>query len=168
MGERLAALGAAIDMEAVIAQSKGRPVLRPAIAQAVVADGHARDVQDAFDRYLADDKPAFVPRAGATPADVVRVIREAGGVSSLAHPGVTKEDGLIPQLVAAGLDAIEIYHADHTDEDTARYRTLARELGLAVTGGSDYHGARSHHAHGFGRVTLPADEFASFCRRAGR
>ncbi len=168
VAERLEALGASIDVEALIVRSKGRPLLRPHIAQALVDGGHVRDDREAFDRYLGDDKPAFVPRAGATPVEVVELIRRAGGVSSLAHPGVTRQDGLIPELAAAGLDALEVYHADHTDEDTARYLALAERLGLAMTGGSDYHGARSHHAHGFGVVALPAPAFAAFRRRAGR
>ena len=168
VAQRLEALGAPIDAEALIIRSKGRPLLRPHIAQALVDGGQVRDDREAFDRYLGDDKPAFVPRAGATPAEVVRVIAQAGGVSSLAHPGITREDDLIGNLVASGLDALEAYHPDHTVEDTARYVALAERLGLAVTGGSDYHGARSHHAHGFGVISVPDEEFAAFCRRAGR
>jgi len=165
---RLEDLGVPIDMEALIARTKGRPVLRPQIAAALVAAGHVADEQEAFDRFIAEGRPAFVPRAGATPADVVRAVRDAGGVSSLAHPGVTNADGLIPELVAAGLDALEVYHVDHTEADTARYRDRARQCGLAVTGGSDYHGVRSHHAYGLGLVTLPAEDFDALCQRAGR
>jgi hypothetical protein len=168
VAERLEALGAPIDIEVLILRAKGRPLLRPNIAQALVDGGHVRDDREAFDRYLGDDKPAFVPRAGATPAEVVELMRRVGGVSSLAHPGITQQDALIPHLAAAGLDAVEVYHADHTAGDTARYVALAERLGLAVTGGSDYHGARSRHAHGFGVVSVPDKEFAAFCRRAGR
>jgi 3',5'-nucleoside bisphosphate phosphatase len=168
VGARLVALGAPVDMEALIARTGGRPVLRPHIAAALVEAGHAAGEQDAFDRFIGEGRPAFVPRAGASPADVIRAIREAGGVSSLAHPGITGADALIPEMAAAGLDALEVYHADHSPDDTARYRALAHDLGLAVTGGSDYHGARSHHVNGFGVVALPAAEFAAFRRRAGR
>jgi predicted metal-dependent phosphoesterase TrpH len=155
-------------MEALIVRAKGRPLLRPHIARALVECGHVPDEPAAFARYLGDDKPAFVPRSGATPAEVVRIIAQAGGVSSLAHPGITGEDGLISDLVSSGLDALEAYHPDHTPEDTARYLRLAGELDLAVTGGSDYHGRESHHACGFGVVTLPEEEFAAFCRLARR
>jgi hypothetical protein len=165
---RLTALGAPVDMEAIIARSKGRPVVRPHIAAALVEAGHVMSEQDAFARLLGEGQPAYVPRSGATPADVVRAIRCAGGVSSLAHPGITNEDGLIPELAAAGLDALEAYHADHTEADSTRYRDLARAHGLAVTGGSDYHGARSHHSYGLGLVTLPAEDFDDLCRRARR
>ena len=168
VADRLEAIGAPIDIEALIGRSKGRPLLRPHIAQALVDSGHVRDDREAFDRYLGDDKPAFVPRAGASPVEIVELIRRAGGVSSLAHPGITQQDALIPHLAAAGLNALEIYHADHSVEDTARYLAVAERLGLAVTGGSDYHGARSHHAHGFGVVSVPDEAFAAFCRHAGR
>jgi predicted metal-dependent phosphoesterase TrpH len=168
VGERLAALGVAIEMESLIARSGGRPVLRPHFAQAMVEAGHVGREQEAFERYIGEGKPAYVARQGATPADIVRIIRDAGGLSSMAHPGVTELDALIPELAAAGLDAIEAYHTDHSPDDTARYLATARRLGLAVTGGSDFHGFRSAHANGFGRVQLPAADFAALSRRAAQ
>jgi len=168
VGERLAALGVAIEMESLIARSGGRPVLRPHFAQAMVEAGHVGREQEAFERYIGEGKPAYVARQGATPADVVRIIRDAGGLSSMAHPGVTRADGLIPALADAGLDAIEAYHTDHAPEETARYLALARQLGLAVTGGSDFHGFRSEHSNGLGTVCLPDPDFAAFSARARR
>jgi hypothetical protein len=168
VGERLASLGVPIDMEALIARNQGRPVLRPHFAQALVEAGHAEHEWDAFDRYIGEGKPAYVARQGATPAEVVAIIRQAGGISSIAHPGVTAQDALIPDLASAGLHALEAYHTDHTTEDTARYLALARQLGLAVTGGSDFHGFRSAHSNGFGVVCLPEPDFAAFSARARR
>ena len=163
---RLVSLGVPVDMESLIARAEGRPVLRPHIAQALVEAGHVEKEREAFDRYIGEDKPAYVARRGATPAEVVAIIRKAGGISSMAHPAVTGQDALIPELAMAGLDALEAYHTDHTDDDTARYLALARRLGLAVSGGSDFHGFRSEHSNGFGRVNLPAAEFTAFRRRA--
>jgi predicted metal-dependent phosphoesterase TrpH len=77
-------------------------------------------------------------------------------------------DPLIPQLAADGLDAIEAYHTDHPADETARYLALARDLGLAVSGGSDFHGHRSEHSNGFGAVQLPAPDYAALCGRAGQ
>jgi predicted metal-dependent phosphoesterase TrpH len=165
VGDRLAALGAPIDMEALIARLDGRPVLRPHFAQALVEAGHAGSEEDAFGRFIGEGRPAYVARRGATPSEVVAVIRKAGGISSMAHPGVTRQDALIPGLAAAGLDAIEVYHADHAAADSARYLAMARQLGLAVTGGSDFHGYRSAHSNGLGTVQLPAGDFAEFCGR---
>ena len=168
VGDNLAALGAPIDIEALIARLNGQPLLRPHIAAALVEAGHVADGVEAFDRYIGEGRPAYVGRRGAAPADVVRIIRDAGGLSSMAHPGVTRADELIPALADAGLDAIEAYHTDHAPEDTARYLALARRLGLAVTGGSDFHGFRSEHSNGFGTVCLPDPDFAAFCVRARR
>jgi hypothetical protein len=168
VADRLAALGVPIDMEELILRSEGRPVLRPHFAQAMVDAGHVEWEGEAFDRYIGEGKPAYVARQGATPAGVVAIIREAGGISSMAHPGVTGQDDLIPHLAAHGLDALEAYHTDHTAEDAARYLALARQLGLAVTGGSDFHGHRSAHSNGFGRVHLPAGDFAELRRRGGK
>ena len=168
VGDNLAALGAPIDIEALIARLNGQPLLRPHIAAALVEAGHAADGVDAFDRYIGEGRPAYVGRRGAAPEDVVRIIRDAGGLSSMAHPGVTRADELIPALADAGLDAIEAYHTDHAPEETARYLALAGQLGLAVTGGSDFHGFRSEHSNGFGTVCLPDPDFAAFSARARR
>jgi len=168
VGERLAGLGAPIDMGGLIARAEGRPVLRPHIAQALVSAGHAVDEQDAFDRFVGEGRPAYVARRGATPQEVAAIIRQAGGISSMAHPGVTRQDGLIPGLADAGLDALEVYHTDHGVDETARYLAMARHFGLAVTGGSDFHGFRSAHSNGFGTVCLPAPDFAAFSARSRR
>jgi len=168
VADRLAALGAPVDMDALISRAGTRPVLRPHIAQAIVDAGHAAHEREAFDRYIGEGGPAYVARQGATPAEVVAVIRRAGGVSSMAHPGVTEQDAIIKELASAGLDAIEVYHTDHSADDIARYLALARRLGLGVTGGSDFHGRRSAHSNGFGTVCLPAPDYDALRHRAGR
>ena len=165
VGERLAGLGVVVDVEALIARFEGRPLGRPMIADAMVEAGHVASRDAAFEAFLGEDKPAYVARSGVTPAEAVAVIREAGGLASLAHPGVTRLDDLIPGLAMAGLDALEVYHADHSAEDTARYLALARQLGLAVTGGSDYHGVAQKGSDRFGTVQLPAGDYEGFRRR---
>jgi len=140
---RLAALNMVIEVDDLLTKAATRPgssVGRPQIARELVRAGHVSSVQEAFDLWLASGRPAFMPRTGPGPADVVRMIHEAGGIASFAHPGVTKRDELLAPLVEAGLDAIEVYHSDHTPEDTAAYRRVAARLGILVTGGSDFHG----------------------------
>ena len=151
---RLATLGAPIDIEALIrkARSVRAVVTRPLIARAVVAAGHAKSVKEVFDRWLGDGRPACVTRQGPSPADVVRRIAGAGGVASLAHPGLLRRDDLIPRLARAGLGAIEAHHADHGRAERARYAALAERFGLAVSGGSDYHGDHHHRAKHLGAV----------------
>jgi predicted metal-dependent phosphoesterase TrpH len=89
------------------------------------------------------------------------VAREAGGLVSMAHPGLTAMDHIIPRLAAGGLQALEVRHSDHDRGTEDRYRQLAAEHELAVSGGSDYHGDVGHRATSLGRVTLTAQELAA-------
>ena len=177
----LASLNMPIDVEGVLLAAAARPgssVGRPQLARALVRAGHVRSVQDAFDRWLATGRPAFVPRTGPTPLDVIQTIHGAGGVASFAHPGVTRRDELIGPLVDHGLDAIEVYHSDHTPEDVVAYRGLATRLGTLVSGGSDFHGEDSISAEvsgektgrtrrtTLGAITLPAEDLAALERKA--
>ena len=168
MGARLDALGYPIDVDALLlaAGDNGRSVGRPAIADALVAAGHVADRDDAFERLLARGRPAFVPRHGVGGAEVIRLIRMAGGVASLAHPGVLDDDALIPGLVDAGLDALEVWHSDHLPEHQERYTAVAARFGLARSGGSDFHGDGVHRAARLGAVSLPPDAFAVLEARA--
>jgi predicted metal-dependent phosphoesterase TrpH len=159
IGDRLALLGIPVDIKPILKQASedgGRSVGRPQIARAMIAAGHVRDTREAFDEWLAAGRPAYVSRAGAPPEDVIGIIHDAGGLASLAHPGQTGVDARISVYQAAGLDALEIYHPDHDAVLTERYRALAAVLGLAETGGSDFHGDPSHGWEP-GAVTLPAD-----------
>ena len=161
IGSRLAELGMPIDVEPILATARlhvGRSVGRPQVARALVAAGHVPDMRAAFDEWLGTGKPAFVPRVGPSPADVVNIIHRAGGMVSMAHPGRTNLDDLIAPLAGAGLDAIEAYHSDHDEETVVRYRALAESLGVLVTGGSDFHGDPARVPMP-GAVTLPEDDW---------
>lgn len=160
--QKLAAFDIHLDADAILqpglADTK-RAVGRPWIARALVAAGHVVNTKDAFDIWLARDRPAFVPRLGAPPEEVVARIHDAGGVASLAHPGLLKRDDIVLPLAAAGLDALEAYHTDHDEETVHRYLALAERLSLAVSGGSDYHADESHGAPGPGSVSLPREHY---------
>lgn len=163
IGDRLASLGCAIDVEPLIVAVCNRhgSVGRPQIADALVAAGHAVDRDDAFARLLGVGREAYVPRQGPRPEDVLDIVREAGGIVSMAHPGLTGMDDLIPRLAAAGLQALEACHSDHDQDTQTRYRGLAARYGLAVSGGSDFHGDVGHRASTLGRVTISDTEFAA-------
>ena len=167
MSARLAALGAPVDMEELIAgaQAAGRAVARPTVARALLEAGHVTSLQQAFDRWLADGRPAYVPRTGASPAEVVRLVNRSGGVTVLAHPGLLGRDELIPELVETGLGGIEAYHSDHGAAAQSRYLRLAARYHLAVSGGSDFHGDDHPRAGCFGRVGLPRQRFKPLFRR---
>lgn len=171
IADRLAAAGAPIDVAALLeagAALGGKSLARPQIAQALIAAGHVASVAEAFDRYLGEDGPAYVPHRGASPTEVVTLVREAGGAASLAHPGYTKKDEIVPELVAAGLTAIEAFHSSHDADTTRRYLEMAAHHGLPVTGGSDFHGEGTRRAEFFGVTHLPAEAFEDFLARSAR
>jgi len=164
IGDRLASLGCAVDVEPLIAATCGRhggSVGRPQIADALVTAGHAADRNDAFARLLAVGRAAYVPRRGPGPEEVIDIVRNAGGIVSMAHPGLTDMDDLIPRLAAGGLQALEACHSDHDPDTETHYRHLAARYGLAVSGGSDFHGDVGRRASMLGRVTLSETEFAA-------
>ena len=156
IGARLAELGMPVKLEAVLALARLQSSIsvgRPQVARAMVAAGHVRDMHQAFDRWLGSDRPAFVPRVGPTPEQVVEIVHAAGGIVSIAHPGRTQIDDRLGPLHEAGLDAIEVYHSDHDAAAVEKYAAVAARFGLLVTGGSDFHDPAS--ALRPGAVTLP-------------
>jgi 3',5'-nucleoside bisphosphate phosphatase len=169
MAARLASLGLPIDLDDVMARHAGHAVGRPALAKALVRGGHVATIAEAFDRYLGTGGAAFVPRLGAPVAGVVNVIREAGGLASIAHPGLLRDPSLLDRLLTGGSaapDAIEVFHSDHDPAVTAGLLALADSRGLLVTGGSDFHGDTAGRAVGLGRIALPADRFERLAARA--
>jgi predicted metal-dependent phosphoesterase TrpH len=171
MIDLLAAHGMTLDADAILQpgiEDPSRSVGRPWIARALVAAGYVLDIREAFDRWLGSGCPAFVPRVGPSPQQVFQRIHEAGGIASLAHPVLMQHDEWIPGYAAAGLDAIEAFHSDHEPPDTERYLRMAAELGLAVSGGSDYHADDEHGGGGPGSVTLPQEYFDALHDRSSR
>jgi len=171
MLDRLESLGVVIRREPILKRSNkpsGRAVGRPAIAKQLVAQGHARSISDAFDRYLGAGRAAFVARRGIAPAAVIALIGRAGGLVSFAHPGKIGHDDLLPALASQGLGAIEAFHPDHDADAVTRYLGLARSLGVGVSGGSDYHGPGSGRAEALGQVTLPEPYFRELESRLRR
>jgi hypothetical protein len=165
---RLATFDIALDADAIVAPALADPrraAGRPWIARALIAAGHVASTTEAFDRWLARGRPAFVPRSGPHPRDVFAEIHAAAGIASLAHPGLVGRDQWIPQFAAAGLDALEAYHSEHDGIATAKYLALARELGLAVSGGSDFHGDPAHGPSHPGSVSLPRAAYIALQER---
>lgn len=156
IAERLAALGMPIDPAEVFAIVKEGSPGRPHVAQVMVNRGYVKSVREAFDRYLGARGPASVARRRLTPVEAIAVIRRAGGVPVLAHPGLASRDAMIPELVAAGLMGIEVHYAEHSAGQMARYLELCREHDLVATGGSDYHGPQSGRANPPGTPNVPS------------
>lgn len=163
----LTAAGYAITLDEVLELSAGGAVGRSHVARALVDRGHAEDVTDAFSRLLGRGKPFYVAKDVRTPLEVLRIVREAGGVPVLAHPGITRADDLIPELIDAGLAGIEAFHAEHTPEQRERYQALARRHGLIATGGTDYHGPLAPNPP-LGSTDVPVEALTSLFEAAGR
>lgn len=166
--ERLTSLGMPLDAEAIVRPAVDDPstsIGRPVVARAMVAAGYVASTGLAFERWLSTGRPAYVARLAASPADVFDRIHEAGGIASLAHPGLLKHDEWIPQFADAGLDAVEAFHPNHDGYDRARYLHFAERLALAVSGGSDYHADDGHGASGPGSVSLPREHYERLVQR---
>ena len=148
MAQNLTKAGYKLDLKAIRKDVGDGVWGRPHLARALVRAGHASSDEDAFRRFLSSGQPWY-QRSEKWPAgEVVRTIRAAGGVSSLAHAVWYKEaEGLIRALAAEGLDAVEVFHPDHGPEQEGRFGNLARELNLAVTAGSDFHGKPEGRKH---------------------
>jgi predicted metal-dependent phosphoesterase TrpH len=153
---KLDALGAPVAFEKVAAIAGDAAIGRPHVARALVEAGHVATVQEAFDRYLASDKPAYVEYESASPHEAVELIRAVGAVPVLAHPrDVTR---IVPELVRAGLTGLECYYAEYSDATRRELVDLAKQYGLIQTGGSDFHGLnRMGHMSALGQANVPIE-----------
>jgi len=143
--EKLNSLGLEITYEEVKAIAGQGSVGRPHIAKALLDRGHVDKLQQAFDVYLSAKGKAYVPKKVLEAGDAIKLLKESGGTVILAHPcmlgmSLVELEALIRELAAYGLDGIEAYYSMHSPSKTRNYLELAHKLGLAVSGGSDFHG----------------------------
>jgi predicted metal-dependent phosphoesterase TrpH len=141
MISRLREEGVDVRLEAVVAAAGGSDTVltRPHLARAMVVGGWVGSVPEAFDRYLADRHPAYVPTELQSPLEAVEVVVESGGIAVWAHPPLDLLDGLLAGLVDAGLRGIEVLRPRTSGSAEARLRAAARSAGLVISGGSDWH-----------------------------
>jgi len=161
--ERLDRLGVHISADSILRQQSDPlgSLGRPHVARALIKAGHVKTIREAFDRWLAAGQPAFVPRHSPSPRSVIKMVAAAGGVASLAHPGLLKSPHeCLLSLVADGLGAIEVFHSRHNHSTQLKFLDQARTFDLAVTGGSDFHGHKDGRSVRLGRFGLPRDHFS--------
>jgi predicted metal-dependent phosphoesterase TrpH len=141
----LTKMGMPISLEAVLKKAGPGSVGRPHIADVLIEEGYVYSFQEVFDKYIGNGKPAHVSKFKIDVASAVKLIHSAGGVSSVAHPGLdmSKED--LTMLIKSGINGIEAIHPNHNEEQTRYFREVAKKYGLLVTGGSDYHGGRKRN-----------------------
>ncbi|MGH7657479.1 MAG: PHP domain-containing protein [Gemmatimonadales bacterium] len=140
MVTRLRSAGLAITLEQIQAVAGRGAIGRPHVARALLAAGLVRSVNHAFDRYIGWQRPAFVPKELPEFAAVASLVHRIGGIVSAAHLKARGTREILQQLLDEGLDAVEIRHPSHDHDARARLSSLADELGLLKTGGSDWHG----------------------------
>jgi 3',5'-nucleoside bisphosphate phosphatase len=168
--DKLVELGAPVTWEQVSAIAGDGAVGRPHIAQALVDEGVVADIPAAFvPEWIANDGRAYVEKYSLTPARAIALVRDAGGVTVFAHPAASSrgdvvDDTAIETFAAAGLDGLEVDHPDHDEATRVRLRAIAYDLGLLVTGSSDYHG--SVKAVQIGANTTDPEVFAALVERA--
>jgi predicted metal-dependent phosphoesterase TrpH len=136
---RLNALDVAVEYEEIVQQAAGGAVGRPHVAAVLVARGHVRDRHEAFERWLGDGRPAAVPKPLFPLARAIEIVRDAGAVPVLAHPGLLRHPELLPEIAEMGLAGIEVFYPKHHPEQIQELLSFAQERDLVPTGGSDFH-----------------------------
>jgi len=145
-----------IKFEEVCALAESKSVGRPHLAAIMQKKGWVKDIREAFNKYLANDAPAYVPKFNQTPEEAVKCIHKAGGLAVLAHPMLTNVDQLIAGFARAGLDGLEVYYHCVSNTTVSFYEGLAKKYNLLMTGGSDAHGSAKRHTY-VGKVKVPYD-----------
>jgi predicted metal-dependent phosphoesterase TrpH len=152
---RLNEIGVHITFADVLDEAGEAAIGRPHVAKALVENGWARDLRDAFDRYLGAGRPAYLEKRRLTIAAAIAMVHHAGGVAVLAHPGGHATMARITALRAHGLDGVEVLHPSHSADDRRQILSIVRELEMVPSGGSDCHGAEEG-PRAIGSMQVPA------------
>jgi len=140
MVQRLKRLGLPIELDRVREIAGGEVLGRPHVAEAMMEKGYVYSIKEAFARYLGYNQPAYVPRYKFRPEEAIALIKQCGGVSVLAHPGLIKDQRQVARIAEMGIDGVEVFYPEHSEQQTVGYLEMAQSRGLLVTGGSDFHG----------------------------
>ncbi|HEY8448824.1 MAG TPA: PHP domain-containing protein [Thermomicrobiales bacterium] len=167
--ERLAKLDMPVSFQRVVELAGPGTVGRPHVARAMIEAGYVESVQDAFNRYLASGRPAFVPRESLVPERAIELIRLARGVPVLAHPLTTGDiEAMIQRLLPSGLLGLEVYYGEYDAATHEHLRAIADRFGLIPTGGSDYHGEGFKPGRDLGRAPVPPESVTRLREAAAR
>lgn len=165
---KLVGLGFPVTMEQVRALAGDTHFARPHLARVLVELGYCSSTKMAFDRFLADGRPASVPRFELPAAEAVTLIRQAGGAATLAHPGVSRVEAHdLVALKEAGLAGVEVEHSDHPPSLREKLHRIAKELDLVPTAGSDFHGKQVAPNRHLGSASMKMEDLDRLHNRAG-
>lgn len=137
---KLESMGCPITFEQVQKLARDDLIARPHIAQVLVNNNVVFSIREAFEKLIGRGKPAYVPRYKFLPREAVGLIKLAGGIPVLAHPGLVSDQCLVEEVIALGIEGIEVYYPEHSPAQIEKYLEMAQINGLLITGGSDYHG----------------------------
>lgn len=143
---RLKSMGLAISFEQVEKLAQGDLIGRPHVARAMAEKGYVFSVKEAFDKFIGKGRPAYVPRYKFMPGEAIELIKGAGGVPILAHPGLLRNKELIHEVIDLGIAGLEVYYPEHTTQQVDGFLQLCQNNNLLVTGGSDFHGTGRHES----------------------
>ncbi len=165
MVQRLNELDVPLQAEQVFSLANCRAPGRPHVARALVQAGFVGSLDEAFEKFLKKNRPAWVPKFKMSAAEATKLIHQAGGVAVMAHPGLNRSDEVIPIMAEAGLDGIECFHTKHSASMATHYLQIAERFQLLVTGGSDCHGLSKGRPL-IGTVRLPYEHVEKLKARA--
>jgi len=163
--QRLNELNVPLQAEEVFALANCRAPGRPHVARALVQAGLVGSLDEAFERFLKKNRPAWVPKFKMSASEATDLIHQSGGVAVMAHPGLNRSDEVIPAMVESGLDGIECFHTKHSTAVSEHYLQIAERFHLLVTGGSDCHGLSKGRPL-IGSVRLPYEHVEKLHARA--
>lgn len=146
MIELLKDLGMEITLDEVIAVAGSRElIVRPHIANILVTRGYVSTKNEAFDKYIGNFKPAYVPKPEVSVPEVLKIVHHAGGFAVVAHPGKLVKPGYVEEFIAMGIDGLEVWHPDHYQFEVDEFISICQKNGLYMTAGSDFHGEQDRH-----------------------
>jgi predicted metal-dependent phosphoesterase TrpH len=151
--EKLAALGLNIEIDDVMSIARNSAVGRPHIAKALVYKELVSNYFEAFSKYIGNGCPAYEGKVHVSPRSAFKIISDAGGLSFIAHPG-NLPDGIMVELIEAGLDGIEVVHPSHLPHQVKHYRGVVNEFFLLESGGSDFHGGERNDYSNLGKYSV--------------
>ena len=135
---------------------------RPHIGQLLIDGGYAKDINDVFKDILRKDSPCYVPKVKIEVPYIIDIIHKAGGLAVMAHPKLVTSDEYVVEMLVYDFDGMEVYHTKHNDDDVKRYKALAKEHNLFITGGSDYHGIPGKAPDKFGDYLVSSENVSEF------
>lgn len=135
---------------------------RPHIGKLLIDGGYAKDVNDVFKGILRKGSPCYVPKVKVEVHHIIDIIHKAGGLAVMAHPKLVTSDEYVLEMLDYDFDGIEVYHSKHNDDDVERYKALAKDHSLFITGGSDYHGIPEKKTDKFGDYLVSGEDVSEF------